>query len=109
MSSWIGAVECALVVPSGLGDSLTSYWGSCVFAYQVFDPQRQLLCWIFVFQTSDKVYRMKSKPRGYCLIFNNYDFSEARKAVPKLHSMKDRNGTDLDEGAVETQRGVKYF
>lgn len=51
-------------------------------------------------QTSDKVYRMKSKPRGYCLIFNNYDFSEARKAVPKLHSMKDRNGTDLDEEAL---------
>ncbi|KAF5910582.1 hypothetical protein HPG69_004670 [Diceros bicornis minor] len=30
-------------------------------------------------QTSEKVYRMKSKPRGYCLIFNNYDFSVARK------------------------------
>ncbi|TKC45125.1 hypothetical protein EI555_005570 [Monodon monoceros] len=30
-------------------------------------------------QTSNTVYRMKSKPRGYCLIFNNYDFSIARK------------------------------
>lgn len=109
MSSWFGAMECAFVVLSGLGDSLTSYWGSCVFTYQVFDPQRQLLCWIFVFQTSDNVYPMKSKPRGYCVIFNNYDFSKARKTVPKLHKIKDRNGTDLDEGTAETKKGVKYF
>ncbi|XP_006921414.1 caspase-8 [Pteropus alecto] len=69
----------------------------------------QLLCWIFVFQTSDKVYRMKSKPRGYCVIFNNYDFSEARKAVPKLHSIKDRNGTDLDAGALsETFKDLHF-
>ncbi|XP_008579873.1 PREDICTED: caspase-8 [Galeopterus variegatus] len=51
-------------------------------------------------QTSDKVYRMKSKPRGYCLIFNNYDFSRARKDVPKLHRIKDRNGTHLDAEAL---------
>ncbi|ELK04835.1 Caspase-8 [Pteropus alecto] len=59
--------------------------------------------------TSDKVYRMKSKPRGYCVIFNNYDFSEARKAVPKLHSIKDRNGTDLDAGALsETFKDLHF-
>lgn len=52
---------------------------------------------------------MKSKPRGYCLIFNNYDFSIARKDVPKLHSIKDRNGTDLDAGTVEPEREMKYF
>lgn len=51
-------------------------------------------------QTSDKVYRMESKPRGYCVIFNNYDFSAARKNVPKLHRMKDRSGTDLDAEAL---------
>ncbi|EFB29509.1 hypothetical protein PANDA_003926, partial [Ailuropoda melanoleuca] len=51
-------------------------------------------------ETSDKVYRMESKPRGYCLIFNNYDFSIARKEVPKLQSIKDRNGTDLDADAL---------
>ncbi|XP_073736275.1 caspase-8 isoform X3 [Callorhinus ursinus] len=50
--------------------------------------------------TSEKVYRMESKPRGYCLIFNNYDFSIARKEVPKLQSIKDRNGTDLDADAL---------
>lgn len=44
---------------------------------------------------------MKSKPRGYCLIFNNYDFSEARKNIPKLSKMKDRKGTDFDAGIVE--------
>ncbi|XP_022349077.1 caspase-8 isoform X2 [Enhydra lutris kenyoni] len=51
-------------------------------------------------ETSEKVYQMESKPRGYCLIFNNYDFSIARKQVPKLHSIKDRNGTDLDADAL---------
>ncbi|XP_025749211.1 caspase-8 isoform X1 [Callorhinus ursinus] len=51
-------------------------------------------------ETSEKVYRMESKPRGYCLIFNNYDFSIARKEVPKLQSIKDRNGTDLDADAL---------
>ncbi|XP_001496803.1 caspase-8 [Equus przewalskii] len=51
-------------------------------------------------QTSDKVYRMESKPRGYCLIFNNHDFSAARRDVPKLQNIKDRNGTDLDAEAL---------
>lgn len=82
--------------------------GSCMFISHMFDPQSQFLGWIFVFQTSDKVYRMESKPRGYCVIFNNYDFSIARKNVPKLHSMKNRNGTDLDAGTVKPKREVKY-
>lgn len=47
---------------------------------------------------------MTSKPRGYCVIFNNYDFSIARKNVPKLHNMKDRKGTDLDAGIVEPKK-----
>ncbi|XP_051009819.1 caspase-8 [Acomys russatus] len=51
-------------------------------------------------QTSDKAYQMKSKPRGYCLIFNNNDFSKARETVPKLHTMKDRKGTHCDEEAL---------
>ncbi|XP_014640223.1 PREDICTED: caspase-8 [Ceratotherium simum simum] len=60
-------------------------------------------------QTSEKVYRMKSKPRGYCLIFNNYDFSVARKEVPKLSSIKDRNGTDLDAEALSTTFSDLHF
>lgn len=60
-------------------------------------------------QISDKVYRMESKPRGYCVIFNNFDFSIARKEVPKLHSMKNRNGTDLDEVALETTFRELHF
>uniref|UniRef100_A0A3Q1N1D1 Caspase-8 n=2 Tax=Bos TaxID=9903 RepID=A0A3Q1N1D1_BOVIN len=52
-------------------------------------------------QTSDTVYRMTSKPRGYCLIFNNYDFSIARKQVPELHDLKDRTGTDFDADALD--------
>ncbi|XP_036712907.1 caspase-8 isoform X1 [Balaenoptera musculus] len=60
-------------------------------------------------QTSNTVYRMKSKPRGYCLIFNNYDFSIARKDVPKLHSIKDRNGTDLDAEALRKTFSELHF
>ncbi|XP_059962905.1 caspase-8 [Mesoplodon densirostris] len=60
-------------------------------------------------QTSNTVYRMKSKPRGYCLIFNNYDFSIARKDVPKLHSIKDRNGTDLDAEALRKTFSALHF
>ncbi|XP_065736303.1 caspase-8 isoform X3 [Phocoena phocoena] len=60
-------------------------------------------------QTSNTVYRMKSKPRGYCLIFNNYDFSIARKDVPKLHSIKDRNGTDLDAEALRKTFNELHF
>ncbi|KAK2501107.1 hypothetical protein MC885_009432 [Smutsia gigantea] len=30
-------------------------------------------------QVSIEVYPMKSKPRGYCLIFNNHDFRKARR------------------------------
>nr|XP_003925706.3 caspase-8 isoform X1 [Saimiri boliviensis boliviensis] len=51
-------------------------------------------------QTSDKVYQMKSKPRGYCLIINNHDFRKAREEVPKHHRIKDRNGTHLDAEAL---------
>ncbi|XP_036899510.1 caspase-8 [Sturnira hondurensis] len=60
-------------------------------------------------QTLDKIYRMTSKPRGYCVIFNNYDFSIARKTVPKLHNMKDRNGTDLDAEALRTTFSMLHF
>lgn len=60
-------------------------------------------------QTADKVYRMKSKPRGYCVIFNNYDFSKARENVPKLHIIKDRNGTDVDAEALHNTFSELHF
>ncbi|XP_053521082.1 caspase-8 [Artibeus jamaicensis] len=60
-------------------------------------------------QTLDKIYRMTSEPRGYCVIFNNYDFSLARKTVPKLHNMKDRNGTDLDAEALRATFSMLHF
>ncbi|KAM9736544.1 caspase-8 isoform 1-T3 [Dama dama] len=52
-------------------------------------------------QTSDTVYRMTSKPRGYCLIINNYDFSIARRKVPELQKLKDRSGTHFDAEALD--------
>lgn len=52
---------------------------------------------------------MESKPRGYCVIFNNFDFSIARKEVPKLHSMKNRNGTDLDAVALKNTFSELHF
>ncbi|EPQ02694.1 Caspase-8 [Myotis brandtii] len=60
-------------------------------------------------QTADKVYRMKSKPRGYCVIFNNYDFSKARENVPKLCKIKDRTGTDLDAEALRNTFSELHF
>ncbi|KAI5178977.1 Caspase-8 [Manis pentadactyla] len=60
-------------------------------------------------QVSIEVYPMKSKPRGYCLIFNNYDFSIARKDVPKLQSIKDRNGTHLDAEALSKTFSDLHF
>ncbi|XP_007933362.1 caspase-8 [Orycteropus afer afer] len=59
--------------------------------------------------TSDKVYQMNSKPRGYCLIFNNYDFAVARKNVSKLYKIKDRNGTDLDAEALKNTFSELHF
>ncbi|XP_040840372.1 caspase-8-like isoform X1 [Ochotona curzoniae] len=53
-------------------------------------------------QISGEVYQMKSKPRGYCLIFNNHDFSMARKKIPKHRNMKDRKGTEVDAEALNT-------
>ncbi|NP_001406976.1 caspase-8 isoform 5 [Mus musculus] len=50
--------------------------------------------------TSDKVYQMKNKPRGYCLIINNHDFSKAREDITQLRKMKDRKGTDCDKEAL---------
>ncbi|XP_048200929.1 caspase-8 [Perognathus longimembris pacificus] len=50
-------------------------------------------------ETLDDVYQMKNKPRGYCLIFNNYDFSKARK-LSSFQQMKDRNGTEWDEESL---------
>lgn len=60
-------------------------------------------------QTSDKTYRMTSKPRGYCVIFNNYDFSVARKNVPRLQNMKDRSGTALDAEALCNTFSMLHF
>ncbi|KAF6113011.1 caspase 8 [Phyllostomus discolor] len=60
-------------------------------------------------QTLDKTYRMTSKPRGYCVIFNNYDFSLARESVPRLHNIKDRNGTHLDAEALRTTFSMLHF
>ncbi|XP_028621689.1 caspase-8 [Grammomys surdaster] len=60
-------------------------------------------------QISDKVYQMKNKPRGYCLIFNNNNFSKAREDVPKLRNMKDRKGTDYDKEALsETFKDLHF-
>ncbi|XP_063115620.1 caspase-8 isoform X2 [Cavia porcellus] len=60
-------------------------------------------------QMLDQIYQMKSKPRGYCLIFNNYDFSEARKNIPKLSKMKDRKGTDFDAETLGSTFSELHF
>ncbi|XP_037705837.1 caspase-8 [Choloepus didactylus] len=60
-------------------------------------------------QVTDKFYRMESKPRGYCLIFNNYDFTMARRDVPKIHNIRDRNGTELDAVALDKTFNALHF
>ncbi|XP_006862048.1 PREDICTED: caspase-8 isoform X2 [Chrysochloris asiatica] len=60
-------------------------------------------------EISDKVYQMKTKPRGYCLIFNNHDFSKARKDVHKLNNIRDRNGTDFDAEALKKTFADLHF
>ncbi|NXP50474.1 CASP8 protein, partial [Heliornis fulica] len=48
-----------------------------------------------------EVYKMTSRPRGVCLILNNYSFAKAREAVVELKNLKDRAGTDVDAAALE--------
>ncbi|KAL1770915.1 hypothetical protein HispidOSU_019751 [Sigmodon hispidus] len=60
-------------------------------------------------QVSDRIYPMQNKPRGYCLIFNNNDFSKAREAVPRLHKIKDRKGTNYDKDALTETFGELHF
>lgn len=70
---------------------------SCITMQEMYDSLREQ---DIDSQVSDRIYQMKSKPRGYCLIVNNYNFSEARERVPRLHNMKDRKGTERDEDAL---------
>ncbi|CAO2615912.1 Casp8 [Lemmus lemmus] len=70
---------------------------SCIRMQEMYDSLREQES---DSQVSDRIYQMKSKPRGYCLILNNHDFSEARQNVPRLHKMKDRKGTEHDEDAL---------
>ncbi|KAK1165556.1 caspase-8-like [Acipenser oxyrinchus oxyrinchus] len=41
------------------------------------------------------VYKMTTKPRGYCVIINNKNFERARLKFPS-RPLKDRKGTDID-------------
>uniref|UniRef100_A0A8B9V9A9 Caspase-8 n=1 Tax=Anas zonorhyncha TaxID=75864 RepID=A0A8B9V9A9_9AVES len=56
-----------------------------------------------------EAYKMTSRPRGVCLILNNHNFAKARKAVPELKKMNDRNGTDVDAAALSKVFGTLHF
>ncbi|XP_032046177.1 caspase-8-like [Aythya fuligula] len=56
-----------------------------------------------------EAYKMTSRPRGVCLILNNHNFAKARKAVPELRKMNDRNGTDVDAAALSKVFGTLHF
>ncbi|XP_035187964.1 caspase-8 isoform X2 [Oxyura jamaicensis] len=56
-----------------------------------------------------EAYKMTSRPRGVCLILNNHNFAKARKAVPELKKMKDRNGTDVDAAALSKVFSTLHF
>ncbi|XP_044526575.1 caspase-8-like [Gracilinanus agilis] len=49
----------------------------------------------------ENVYKMSSRPRGYCLIINNFDFQKARLERPEHQFLKDRTGTNEDAEALK--------
>ncbi|XP_020826549.1 caspase-8 isoform X1 [Phascolarctos cinereus] len=57
----------------------------------------------------DKAYKMSSKPRGYCLIINNFDFQRARKEKPEHQNIRDRKGTDVDADALKNTFKELHF
>ncbi|XP_078536340.1 caspase-8 isoform X2 [Lissotriton helveticus] len=57
----------------------------------------------------DQVYKMSSRPRGVCLILNNYDFAKAREEVPKLKQLRNRRGTDVDAAALSKVFSLLHF
>ncbi|XP_069082170.1 caspase-8 isoform X1 [Pleurodeles waltl] len=57
----------------------------------------------------DLVYKMSSRPRGVCLILNNYDFAKARAEVHKLRNLRDRHGTAADAAALSKVFSLLHF
>ncbi|XP_053546933.1 caspase-8-like [Bombina bombina] len=47
-----------------------------------------------------KLYKMSSRPRGICLIINNFNFATARERIPNLEMMKDRTGSEVDKASL---------
>uniref|UniRef100_A0A8C8SY52 Caspase-8 n=1 Tax=Pelusios castaneus TaxID=367368 RepID=A0A8C8SY52_9SAUR len=58
---------------------------------------------------ADNTYKMTSRPRGICLILNNHNFERARSEVPKLKTIKDRNGTEADAVALRRVFSKLHF
>ncbi|KAJ8254996.1 hypothetical protein GJAV_G00199730 [Gymnothorax javanicus] len=57
---------------------------------------------------SDEVYDMRRRPRGHCIIINNYNFEEALIKYPGLR-LGNREGTDMDAEALEEVFSRLYF
>ncbi|XP_028662008.1 caspase-8 isoform X1 [Erpetoichthys calabaricus] len=57
--------------------------------------------------TEQDIYRMESRPRGFCVIINNKDFSQARKDPSK--TLKDRKGSDVDAEYLSKVFKKLYF
>ncbi|KAG9335572.1 hypothetical protein JZ751_004476 [Albula glossodonta] len=60
--------------------------------------ERGLPCFLMLRQ-SDDFYKTSSRPLGYCLIINNYNFKEARM---NGKSLGDRKGTERDAVVLES-------
>ncbi|KAL4635792.1 caspase-8 isoform X4 [Arapaima gigas] len=57
-------------------------------------------------QSYNQVYRMSRRPRGRCLIINNFNFEKARK---NNRSMGDRKGTDIDARELDAVFTLLHF
>ncbi|XP_074155174.1 caspase-8 [Sminthopsis crassicaudata] len=60
-------------------------------------------------KVQDKAYKMSSRPRGYCLIINNYNFQRAREEKPEHKELKDRKGTDVDSETLKNTFKELHF
>ncbi|KAJ8252903.1 hypothetical protein GJAV_G00206840 [Gymnothorax javanicus] len=57
-------------------------------------------------QHSEDYYKVSSRPLGYCLIINNYDFKEARE---RRSNLGNRKGTDRDAELLQSVFSRLHF
>lgn len=73
---------------------------SLVFPFTLVNP-------LLMFPRYIQVYDVSRRPRGHCVIINNYCFREASETHPELR-LGNREGTNVDVGEYSGKLGIKY-